>query len=384
MSVGECTCYETGPIRPPSEAVSLLVRVTRNCSWNRCTFCPVYKGQRFSLRPIEEIKADVGAMAATADVVRELSHRMGEGGRVTGQVVRALLQQTRQPETLQVALFLRDGGRSVFLQDANSLILPIDRLVEVLSEIRRCFPAVSRVTSYARSRTLCRRSVDELTQLREAGLNRIHVGLESGCDEVLRLVDKGVTAEQQIDAGRRVKAAGIELSEYVMPGLGGRALSHRHAQETARALRAIDPHFVRLRTLAVPPGSPLEAQCERGELVLLDDVGVVREIGMLLDGLEGMSARVVSDHMLNLLEEIEGKLPDDLPRMRAIVDRFLALDEPVQQAFIVGRRIGLLHCLEQLDDPAIRAQAELALDEVKRRFPGPLEVAVRRATMRMV
>lgn len=105
---------------------------------------------------------------------------------------------------------------------------------------------------------------------------------------------------------------------------------------------------------------------------------------MLLDGLEGMSARVVSDHMLNLLEEIEGKLPDDLPRMRAIVDRFLALDEPVQQAFIVGRRIGLLHCLEQLDDPAIRAQAELALDEVKRRFPGPLEVAVRRATMRMV
>lgn len=384
MSGAECACYETGPIRPPSEGASLLVRVTRNCSWNRCTFCPVYKGQRFSLRPIDEVKADVQAMAATAEAVRDLSHRMGYGGAVTGPVVRMLLRQTGRSEVMQVALFLGDGGQSVFLQDANSLILPVDRLVEVLDEIRRWFPTVSRVTSYARSRTLCRRSVHELERLRGAGLNRIHVGLESGCDEVLRLVEKGVTAEQQIDAGRRVKAAGIELSEYVMPGLGGRALSDPHARDTARALREIDPDFVRLRTLAVPPGSPLEAQCERGEFELLDDVGVVREIGVLLDGLEGMTARVVSDHVLNLLEEIEGQLPDDLPKMGAVVDRFLALGESDQEAFIVARRIGLLRRLEQLDEPAMRVQAELALDEVKRCFPGPLHAAVRRAMLRMV
>lgn len=384
MSGPECACYETGPIRPPSEGASLLVRVTRNCSWNRCTFCPVYKGQRFSLRPVDDVKADVRAMAATAEAVVALSERMGHGGAVTGPVVRMLLRQTGRPEVMQVALFLGDGGKSVFVQDANSLILPVERLVEVLDEIRRCFPTVSRVTSYARSRTLCRRNVAELEQLRQAGLNRIHVGLESGCDEVLRLVDKGVTAEQQIDAGRRVKAAGMELSEYVMPGLGGRALSDAHARETARALQEIDPDFIRLRTLAVPPGSPLEAQCERGELELLDDVGVVGEIGALLDGLEGMTARVASDHALNLLEEIEGQLPDDLPKMRAVVDRFLALDENDQEAFIVARRIGLLRRLDQLDEPAMRMQAELARDEVRRRFPGPLQAAVRRAMMRMV
>ena len=384
MSEAECTCYETGRIRPPSEAASLLVRVTRNCPWNRCTFCPVYKDQKFSLRSVEDVTADVRAMAATAEAVRNLSLRMGHGGEVNQRVISALLLEAGGREALQVALFLRDGGRSVFLQDANSLILPVDRLVEVLNEIRQRFPAVSRVTSYARSHTLYRRSVDDLKRLREAGLDRIHVGLESGCDEVLQLVEKGTTAHEQIEAGRRVKAAGMELSEYVMPGLGGRALWRQHAEQTARVLSAIEPHFIRLRSLAIPPGSPLEAQWEHGEFEPLDDVGVAREIGLFLDGLEGMTTRVVSDHSLNLLEEIEGQLPDDLPKMRAVVDRFLALDETDQQVFIVGRRIGLLNRLDQLDDPAIRVQAQFALDEVKRRFPGPLEAAVRRAMMRMV
>ena len=362
----------------------MLVRVTRNCPWNRCTFCPVYKNQRFSLRSVDDVKADVRAMATTAQAIRDLSHRIGQGGEVNAHVVRSLLQHEGGRDALQVALFLRDGGRSVFLQDANSVILHVDRLVEVLTEIREHFPSVTRVTSYARSHTLCRRSVDELIQLRRAGLDRIHVGLESGSNEVLQLVEKGVTADQQIEAGRRVKAAGMELSEYVMPGLGGRALSRTHAKETARVLREIDPHFIRLRSLAIPPGSPLESQREQGEFDPLDDVGVAEEIGVFLDGLEGMTARVVSDHALNLFEEIEGQLPDDLSKMRAVVDRFVALDENDQQAFIVGRRIGLLNRLEQLDEPALRAQAQFALHEVKRRFPGSFEDAVRQAMMRMV
>jgi radical SAM superfamily enzyme YgiQ (UPF0313 family) len=260
--MAECSCPEIGPIRPPSEAASLLVRVTRNCPWNRCTFCPVYKSERFSLRPVDDVKADLRSMASAAEAVRDVSRTMGEGGEVTGRVLRAALQQGGQ-QAFQVALFLQGGGRSVFLQDANSLILPVDQLLEVLDEIRACFPNVSRVTSYARSHTLYRRSVGELRRLRQAGLDRIHIGLESGSDEVLRLVQKGVTAREQIEAGRRVKAAGMELSEYVMPGLGGRLLSGEHATETARVLRAIDPDFVRLRSLAIPPGSPLQAQCER-------------------------------------------------------------------------------------------------------------------------
>jgi hypothetical protein len=257
-------------------------------------------------------------------------------------------------------------------------------LVEVLQELRRLFPSVERVTSYARAHTLCKRSVDELRRLRAAGLDRIHVGLESGADAVLALVDKGVDAAKQIDAGLRVKAAGIELSEYVMPGLGGRRLSAEHARETARVLREIDPHFVRLRSLAIPGGSLLAEQCERGEFEPLGDVETAREVLSLLEGFDGMTSRVVSDHVLNLLEEVEGQLPDELPAMRAIVERFLALEGEDQQRFIVGRRLGLLRHLDDLQRPGIRERADLALSELRQHFVGPLDQALRQLLRRMV
>lgn len=373
--------FEQGPIRPPNEAASLLVRVTRNCPWNRCAFCPVYKGTRFSLRDPEEVKGDIRAMARLAVLIGALLEK--SHGAVDAEL-RGLLASDPSGCAVQVARFVLDGARTAFLQDANSLIMRADDLVGVLECLRDAFPSVERVTSYARSHTLRKRSVEELTRLREAGLDRIHIGLESGSDAVLELIDKGITGERHIEAGLRVKEAGMELSEYIMPGLGGVAHSEEHATETARVLRAIDPHFIRLRSLAISPRTPLAEMCERGEFEPLDDVGTARELRTLLAGFEGMTGTVRSDHILNLLEEIEGTLPEDLPAMRAAVDRFLALDEEERDTFIVGRRIGLFRRLDDLDHTVARTQAERARDEIRRAYPGPLSRAIREIMTRFV
>ncbi len=373
--------FEVGPIRPPNEANSLLVRVTRNCPYNRCAFCPVYKGTRFSLRSVDEVLTDIRAMERTA---QRFHDRAAASGGLSRQVLGEVLRELSSPGAVQVAQFLAVGGKTAFLQDANSLIMPVDQLVQVLDALRRAFPSLRRVTSYARAHTVTKRSVAELRRLREAGLDRVHIGLESGSDRVLELVAKGATAERHIAAGLRVKQAGLELSEYVMPGLGGRALSREHATETARVLRAIDPHYVRLRTLAISPGTPLDEMVCRGELEPASDVEVARELGLLLRGFEGMTGTITSDHILNLLEEVTGKLPDDLPRMLDAVERFLALDEGQRDIYVVGRRLGLLRRLDDLDDPPYRKQAELALEQVRRRFPGPLDQAIREMMTRFV
>lgn len=375
------TSFEMGPIRPPNEAFSLLVRVTRNCPYNRCAFCPVYKGSKFSLRQPAEVVADIQAMAALAG---RLEQRAAQAGGLTDAVVMDVLREEQSGEAVQIARFLAAGGRTAFLQDANSLIMPVDQLVEVLRALREAFPSVRRVTSYARAHTVSKRSVADLEQLRQVGLDRIHIGLESGSDRVLALMNKGVTAERHIQAGQRVMAAGIELSEYVMPGLGGRALSEEHAVETARVLRAIDPHFVRFRTLAIAAGSPVADLQERGAFEPLGDVEIVRELRSLLAGLTNMTATVVSDHVLNLLEEISGKLPDDLPRLLAAVDRFLTLEADERDAFIVGRRLGVLRRLHDLEEPAYRARAEAALQALRQRYPGPLDAAIREVMTRFV
>lgn len=314
--------FEQGPIRPPSEAGSLLVRVSRNCPWNRCAFCPVYKGQRFSLRRVEEVVADLDAMSA-----------------LHGQ----------EP-------------RTVFLQDANALLTPADDLVMILSAIRERFGRVRRITAYARSHTLARRTVAELERLREAGLDRLHVGLESGCDAVLELVQKGTTRAEQIEAGRRAKQAGFELSEYVMPGLGGRRLSDAHADDTASALAAIGPDFVRLRTTAVVPGTPLATLAASGEFVPLSEEALVTETRRFLAGLAGLVSRFESDHVLNLLPELRGDLPADLDRLVGTCDRFLALPRQDRYRFILARRTGWLGRLDSLDRIRFEPEVEAMLE----------------------
>ena len=215
---------EQGPIRPPSEAQSLLLRVTRNCSWNRCEFCHIYKGQRFSLRTVEEVKQDIDAIQAIVSEIQSLSPNMGFAGDINAAVVRSVLHSPRPyPDGYRsIILWLHRGGENVFLQDANNLAHRTKDLVEILTYLKKTFPTVQRITTYSRARTIARKTLEELRDLHDAGLSRIHVGLESGYDPLLKLVQKGVTAKELIDAGQKVKQSGISLSEYIMPGLGGR------------------------------------------------------------------------------------------------------------------------------------------------------------------
>ncbi len=370
--------FEQGPIRPPSEARSLLLRVTRNCPWNRCEFCPVYKGARFSRRTVEEIKEDIDTVREMVDTLKRQSWQGGFGGAIDRRLVEGILQDGRYSESFRsVALWLYYGGESAFLQDANSLVMKTPNLVEVVSYLKETFPQIKRITSYARSSTLARKSVEELRQLREAGLNRIHVGLESGSDAVLSYVRKGVTAAQQIEGGQRVVAAGVELSEYVMPGLGGRRLSREHALETARVLNAIDPDFIRIRSLALPGGTGLREKWEQGEFERPSDEEMVHELRLFIEHLDGIHSYLASDHILNLLEEVEGRLPEDKAALLAVIDRVLSRPGEERLLFQLGRRLGLFRNLSDLGDPGMRAKALQMKEQVAAQFGGDLEQAIR-------
>ncbi len=352
--------FEQGPIRPPSEAKSLLVRLTRNCPWNKCAFCPVYKEARFSLRDVDDIKGDIDAMAAAAREITALSWRMGEGGGVTEAVAREAFSGAvgSRQDIRYIAFWLFHGGRSVFLQDADSLVMKPHEVAEVLAHLKRAFPRVDRITTYARSATAARIKPDDLTALREAGLTRVHIGMESGSDDVLKYMRKGSTADIHIKAGQNVVGAGLELSEYVMPGLGGRRWTKQHAEETARVLVAVNPHFIRFRSLHVHRVMPLWEAVESGEFELLTDDEVAAEIRLLISGLSGITSTIVSDHILNLLEGVEGKLPDDREHMLSTIDRYLGLPESERLLFVLARRAGLVRGVEDIENPGVRMRAE--------------------------
>lgn len=370
--------FEQGPIRPPSEAYSLLLRVTRNCPWNRCGFCHTYKGQRFQARDVEEVKQDIEAIRQIAEEIKALSWRQGQGGEVTPSLVRSFFcDPDRSRDGFRsVSLWLLNGGKNVFLQDADSLCIQTDRVVEILKYLKETFPSIERVTTYARAKTISQKTVEELKALFDAGLRRIHIGLETGYDPLLEYVRKGVTAEEHGEAGRKVKASGISLSEYVILGLGGRAMWQEHATHTAKVLNAIDPDFIRVRTLKLLPGMPLYEKLEQGQFHLLTDDEVVREERLLIEGLEGIQSTFVSDHILNLLEEVEGKLPQDKDRMLGVIDRYFSLPERVRENYRLGRRAGIYRVLDDLSDPERYGQVEEALTRVKALNPGGLEEAL--------
>ncbi len=370
--------FEQGPIRPPSEAQSLLLRLTRNCPWNRCEFCHTYKDQKFSLRTVEEVKKDIDAVSEIALELKALSWRVGEGGEITANLVRFVLQNPREyPDTFRsIVLWLYVGGKNVFLQDANSLVLKTDHVVEVLTYLRKKFLFVERITTYARSKTLSKKSVDELRSLHRAGLSRIHIGLETGYDPLLEVIQKGVTAEEHVIAGRRVKDSGISLSEYVVLGLGGKKMWREHAIETARVLSQINPDFIRVRTLRVLKTMPLHEKIAREEFVLMSDEEVVLEEKLLIEHLNGISSRFVSDHILNLLEEVEGKLPEGKEKMLAVIDQYLALSAEEKENFRLGRRAGIYRFLSDLQNPELHNEVEKAIKRIKDETPGGIEAVI--------
>jgi radical SAM superfamily enzyme YgiQ (UPF0313 family) len=308
--IPERYAFETGVYRPPSEggSDSLLIRLTRNCPWNHCTFCGMYKTEKFQVRSVPEIKGDIDAMAALRD---DLMGQSGTAGEISHHGAVALIDKHPRLNHHQgfamLYHWLRSGGKTVFLQDANSLIMKTDQLVEVLEHLRRTFPSIRRVTTYARSKTLVQKSLEDLKVIRQAGLDRLHVGLESGDDTVLKKIRKGATAEIHIKGGQKALAAGFQLSEYWMPGLGGKALWEQHARNTARVLSEIDPHYIRSRPLRPWPGTPLAAEMEAGDFEMLSPTGQLRELRLTMQELS-VTGRVCFDHAGNYWRNRRGGL----------------------------------------------------------------------------
>ena len=359
--------FEQGPIRPPSEAKSLLFRFTRNCPWNQCLFCPVYKGRKFSLRSIAEIKQDIQNAKDIADDMKALSWEMGFSGKLTDPVASRIFSSPSYSDSYRtIAAWLYYKTDACFLQDADNLIMRTDDLVEVLRFLREKFPEIKRVTTYSRSRTIVRKSVDDLKRIREAGLDRVHVGLETGYDPLLKMMKKGVSGEQQIEAGQKVVAAGMELSEYVMPGLGGQALWREHATATAEVLNQINPHFIRIRSLRVPDRVPLWKKIQIDEFKMQTDDMVAEEIKVFIETLTGITSVLTSDHIMNLLEEVSGKLPGDKEKMLAVIRKYQDLPDHERLVYRIGRRGGAYRSTDDLKaDQATYQKLRNLVEELK-------------------
>lgn len=326
--------FELGPIRPVDEAESLLIRTTRGCPWNRCAFCVNYKGMPFSLRSVEEIQQDIVAAA-----------------------------EYYGPRPF----------RSCFLQDGDSFILKTEDLLEILTFLKQHFPTLERVTSYGRAQSMNRKSPQEIQEIHDAGLTLLYCGMESGSDQVLRNIQKGVTSGDIIRAAQMAQATGMEVSEFMILGLGGTALWEEHATETARVLNEINPNFIRVLTIGIKEGSGLEKQMKEGTYHLQTEKQFIEEQRLLLERLDGISSYYVNHHAVDLLMEVRGQLPGDKARLLAILDRYLTLPEPERINFTLGRRLGYYRCMDDLHHQELKDFVERKVRAAKSAYPNRLE-----------
>lgn len=269
--------------RPPSEAKSLILRVTIGCAHNACTFCGMYADVQFRTRPMEEIKA----------LIAKAAH-------------------------------IYPDNRRVFLADGDALVLKTDRLLEIMGLLRTAFPKLTRITCYGGPQDILRKTPEELAALKEAGLQIIYLGIESGDDEVLRDVKKGATSDEMIAAGRKVLDAGIKLSAMVILGLGGKARTPEHALNTARVVNAINPTMLSALTLMLHDGSPLCAAADRGEFTPLSPYELMLELKQMVLNFELTSPCIFrSNHVSNFLP-LAGTLPQDKQALLADIEEVLA------------------------------------------------------------
>jgi radical SAM superfamily enzyme YgiQ (UPF0313 family) len=361
--------FEICSIRPPTENFSLTFRLTRNCGWNRCLFCPVYKqGVKFSRRSLEEIKKDVDRAKAIDDMLMQaLVDAPGQDiFQVAGDLVRQIHRdsgdtaapaQTEESDdgsdtwfsswfkdkpsiedSIQhVASWRYGAGNTCFLGDSNSLVLKPDLLHEAVSYIKSVFPELKRFTIYGRTKSAAETAPEDLRIFRDAGLDRIHFGVESGCDDVLAFMKKGVTGEEHISGYRKTIEAGISCGIYIMPGLGGAKWSQRHAQDTARVISACSPDYVRLRTLEIFPGTRLHDAAREGTFIEASEEEVVREIRTLVEDIHA-DTEIVSDSASNLLD-VSGRLPGDRARMLTVIDEYLGLTPREKLEFSLASRL---------------------------------------------
>jgi len=241
-------------------------------------------------------------------------------------------------------------------------------LLEILRYLKQKFPDIKRVTSYARAKTLKRKTVEEMKELKGAGLTRIQVGMESGSEKVLKLIKKGITQTDIIEGGRRVVDAGISLSEYIMPGIGGKGLSEEHARETARLLNAVGPDFIRVRTFAMHPASPMQKMVEDGIFVPMTDEEIVGEIRLLISCLDKMHSYFsCADFSLNLLMQVDGLLDEKKDWMIEELDRYFALTEMQKKAYSLLRRSTYMqYPLDAVNDERLMKQIVPEIEKLER------------------
>jgi len=260
--------YEGAIYRPPSEADSLILQVTVGCSHNKCTFCPSYKDKKFRIKTWEEIKEDVDEAA-----------RFGR------------------------------GIEKVFLADGDALIIPQERLLQIIHYLKEKLPRLRRIGIYANAKGILKKGVDQLRELKEAGLGIVYLGVESGDQVVLDRVKKGTTYEKLVQAAKIVKEVGIPLSVTVLLGLGGKERSKEHAIATGRILSEMDPEYVGALSLIVVPGTPIYDEIQRGDLVLPDPFDLIEELGLMIAHTD-MHGLFFSNHASNYLP-VKARLPDD-------------------------------------------------------------------------
>jgi len=332
--------FAVGNIRPPFHAGSLLLQLTENCPWNRCNFCTLYRGGKFKIRSVDEIKADIDAVCYYRDIILE---RLRDNDKYTvkrmGDISPSVTREEKRCYSMVLNWIVNDHMRSVFLQDANTMIMKKDDLCQVLSYLRKRLPSLETVACYGRADTLTRLSLTDFMDIKESGLTMLHSGFESGCNDVLKLLNKGTDRNQQIDCGLKIKEAGIQYNVFYMPGAGGRALSLENAVETADVVNRIAPDFLRIRTFVVKPGSPMWDIAKGQDFDECSDIEKVEEIRAFIQNLDGIDTYVISDHIINLLPQLEGFVNRDKKRMLDYIDGFLCLPEQEQKEFQLARRM---------------------------------------------
>jgi radical SAM superfamily enzyme YgiQ (UPF0313 family) len=275
--------YVGAVIRPPSEASSLIVQVTYGCSNNTCDFCGTYLDKPFGMRPFSAVRADIEGL----------------------------------PERV------KQRTERVFLADGDALALSPRRLFEILELLHRELPNLTRVSSYANARNLLAKSTGELRAIREAGLELLYLGLESGDDETLAAIHKGITVDEQLAGCARAKTAGMRLSVTAILGLAGEQRSLTHGRATGEALSVIDPEYIGVLTLMLVPGTAMTARVAAGELRLPDSLGMVRELREMVAHTNVTDCLFRSNHASNYLP-VGGRLPRDKQAMLEALDAVLA------------------------------------------------------------
>lgn len=276
--------YEGNIFRPPSEANSILLQVTTGCSHNKCTFCGMYKQQKFTIKDESILLQDI----------------------------------------LFAAQHFRDQRR-LFLCDGDTLSISQQRLVKILKLIKQHLPWIERVGIYANTKSIYNKSVEQLTELHSLGLKIAYMGLESGDNQTLAAINKGSDAQRMIDMGCKIRSAGIAVSVTVLLGIAGKSRSDIHARETGRVLSAIDPEYVGALSLMLVPGTPLHTEYEKGNFTLLSPQEMLREIGTMIEHTNLSGGYFHANHASNYLP-IRAHLPEDKDRTLALIGKALRGD----------------------------------------------------------